>query len=151
MCVNIVLMVVHSSHVCRYYVLIVVHSSHVWRYYVLTVVHSSHVCRYYVLMVVYSSHVWRYYVLTVVHSSHLWRYYVLMVVHCQNTLIKLEIEVGDQGLSDRNGTRTHNHLVRKRTLNQVLRTKWLWVRSPLQSLNLQVSRLFRARSSLTFR
>ena len=32
-----------------------------------------------------------------------------------------------------------------------LRTKWLWVRVPLQSLKLQISRLFRARSSLTFR
>ena len=30
-----------------------------------------------------------------------------------------------------------------------VRTKWLWVRVPLQSLNLQISRLFR--SSLTFR
>ena len=51
-------------------------------------------------------------------------------------------------LSDCNGTRTHNHLVRKRTLNHLaklaslakwlsvrLRTKWLWVRVPLQSLN----------------
>ena len=32
-----------------------------------------------------------------------------------------------------------------------LRTKWLWVRVPLQSLKLQISRLFRARCSLTFR
>ena len=64
-------------------------------------------------------------------------------------------------LSDCNGTRTHNHLVRKRTLNPLaklakwlsvrLRTKWLWVRVPLQSLNLQIWRLLRARSSLTFR
>ena len=30
-------------------------------------------------------------------------------------------------------------------------TKWLWVRIQLQSLNLQISRLLRARSSLTFR
>ena len=47
-------------------------------------------------------------------------------------------------LSDSNGTQTHNHLVRKRTLNHLaklakwsnvrLRTKWLWVRVPLQSL-----------------
>ena len=49
-------------------------------------------------------------------------------------------------LNDSNGTRTHNHLVRKRTLNHLaklaslfkwlsvrLRTKWLWVRVPLQS------------------
>ena len=64
-------------------------------------------------------------------------------------------------LSDCNGTRTHNHLVRKRTLKHLaklakwlsvrLRTKWLWVRVPLQSLNLQIWRLLRARSSLTFR
>ena len=31
------------------------------------------------------------------------------------------------------------------------RTKWLWVRDPLQLLKLQISQLFRARSSLTFR
>ena len=31
-----------------------------------------------------------------------------------------------------------------------LRTKWLWVRYPLQSLKRQISLLFRARSSLTF-
>ena len=41
-------------------------------------------------------------------------------------------------LSDCNGTWTHNHLVRKRTLNDLakwlsirLRDKWLWVRVPL--------------------
>ena len=32
-----------------------------------------------------------------------------------------------------------------------LRTKWLWVRVPLHSLNVQIWRLLRARSSLTFR
>ena len=50
-------------------------------------------------------------------------------------------------LSGCNGTRTRNHLVRKRTLNHLaklaslakwlsvrLQTKWLWVRVPLQSL-----------------
>ena len=97
-------------------------------------------------------------------------------------------------LSDCNKIRTHNQLVRKRTLNHLakqaiffnfkwlscvvstymygasdcmclschvrlskcllivgLRTKWLWVRVSLQSLKLQISRLFRAKSSLTFR
>ena len=52
-------------------------------------------------------------------------------------------------LSDYNGTRTHSHLVCKQTLNHLaklaslakwlsvcLRTKWLWVRIPLLSLNL---------------
>ena len=58
-------------------------------------------------------------------------------------------------------TRTQNHLVLKRTLNHLaklakwfsvrLRTKWFWVRVQLQSLHLQISRLLRARSSLTFR
>ena len=51
-------------------------------------------------------------------------------------------------LSDGNGIRTHSHLVRKRTLNQLaklaiftkcldvcLLSKWLWVRIPPQSLN----------------
>ena len=47
-------------------------------------------------------------------------------------------------LSDCNGTRTHNHLVRKRTLNHLaslakwlsvrLGTKWLWVLVSLHSL-----------------
>ena len=67
-------------------------------------------------------------------------------------------------LSDCNWTRTHNHLVRKGILNHLtkpasltkrltfrLRTKWLWFRVQLQSLKLQISRLLRARSSLTFR
>ena len=64
---------------------------------------------------------------------------------------------------DSNEIQTHNHLVRKRTLNHLakltslakwlsvrLRTKWLWVRIPLLSLKLQIWRLLRARSSLTF-
>ena len=58
---------------------------------------------------------------------------------------------------------THNHLVRKQAVNHLaklanlakwlgvrLQTKWLWVRVPLQSLKLQISHLFRAKSSLTF-
>ena len=59
---------------------------------------------------------------------------------------------------DCNWTRTQNHLVLKRTLNHSakwlsvrLRTKWFWVRVQLQSLHLQISRLLRARSTLTFR
>ena len=68
------------------------------------------------------------------------------------------------GISDCNKTRTHHHLVRKETLNHLaklaslaewlsvrLQTKWQWVRVLLQSLKLQISRLFRAGSSLTFR
>ena len=56
-------------------------------------------------------------------------------------------------IHDCNGTPTHNHLFRKQTLNYLaklasltkwlsvcLRTKWLWVRVPLQSLKLQISR-----------
>ena len=53
---------------------------------------------------------------------------------------------------DCNGTRTHSHLVGKQTLNHLasfakwlsvcLRTKWMWVRVPLQSLNLQLLLLF---------
>ena len=48
-------------------------------------------------------------------------------------------------LSDCNLTRTHNHLIRKRTLNRLakvhwalvrLRTKWFWIRVQLQSLKL---------------
>ena len=61
-------------------------------------------------------------------------------------------------LSDCNWTLTHNHLVRKRTLRTFTKclsarskTKWLWVRVQVQSLKFQISRLFRARISLTFR
>ena len=36
-------------------------------------------------------------------------------------------------------------------LSVCLRTKWFWVRVQLQSLHLQISRLLRARSSMTFR
>ena len=49
-------------------------------------------------------------------------------------------------LNDRNGTRNHNHLVRKRTLNYLakltiwpLGTKWLWVPVPFESLKLHIS------------
>ena len=52
-------------------------------------------------------------------------------------------------LSDCNGTRTLNHLVRKETFNHLaqlasfrLGTRWLWVRVPLQSLKLQILHLF---------
>ena len=58
-------------------------------------------------------------------------------------------------LSDSNGIRTHNHLVRKQTLKHLakltslakylsvhLRTKWLWVPILLLSHKLQISRLF---------
>ena len=45
-----------------------------------------------------------------------------------------------------------NHLFSlAKWLSVRLRTKWLWVRVQLQSLHLQISRLLRARSSLTFR
>ena len=67
-------------------------------------------------------------------------------------------------LPDSNEIRTHNHLVCKRQLKHLaklaslakwlsvrLRTKWLWVRILLLSLKLQIWRLFRLRSSLTFR
>ena len=68
-------------------------------------------------------------------------------------------------ISDSNGIRTLNHLVRKRTLKHLaklasglakwlsvrLRTKWLWVQILLLSLKLQIWRLLQARSSLTFR
>ena len=83
---------------------------------------------------------------------------------CNWTQVVLRIVSQASLIFDCNGTRTHNHLVRKRTLNHLaklaslakwlsvlLRTKWLWVRVPLQSLNLQIWRLLRARSSLTFR
>ena len=69
-----------------------------------------------------------------------------------------------QPLSDCNGTRTHNHVVRKRTLNHLaklailpkwlnvrLRSKWSWIRVPLQSLKFQIWSLFQARSYLTLR
>ena len=62
--------------------------------------------------------------------------------------------IGMQIFFDCNWTRTHNHLVCKRTFNHLakwlsvrLRNKWLWVRAQLQSLKLQISRLFRARNS----
>ena len=67
-------------------------------------------------------------------------------------------------LSDCNGIRTYNHLVGKRKLNHLvtlatlvkclivhLPTKWLWVRISLQSTEYQISRLLRARCSLTLR
>ena len=79
---------------------------------------------------------------------------------------KLTIKIQERRLcirakTDGNEVRTHNHLVRKRTLNHIakfakwlsvrLRTKWLWVRISLLSLKLRIWRLLQARSSLTFR
>ena len=64
-----------------------------------------------------------------------------------NKLFK-KIVLNKCNLSDCNGTRTHNNLACKRTLSH-LRCKGLWIRAPLQSL--QIWCLFQARSSLTFR
>ena len=64
-------------------------------------------------------------------------------------------------ISDSNGIRTHNILVRKRTLKYLaslakwlsvgLRINWSWVRIPLLSLKLQISCLFQAKRSLILR
>ena len=64
-------------------------------------------------------------------------------------------------LSNRNRIWAHKHLVHKQTLKHLaklailakclrvcLRTKWLWVRVLLHLLKLQITPLFRARSSL---
>ena len=66
-----------------------------------------------------------------------------------------------KSLSDCNWTCTQNHFVRTRTLNHLAnltkwlsvcsRTRWFWVRIQQQSLKLQILRLLRTRSSLTFR
>ena len=51
-----------------------------------------------------------------------------------------------------NGTQNCNHLVcLAKWLSVRLWTKWLWIQIPLQSMKPQISRLFRARRSLTFR
>ena len=67
-------------------------------------------------------------------------------------------------LSKCNKTRTHNHLVRKQTLKHLAKiaslakclsvclwTKCLWAQILFLLLKLQITLLFRARSSLTFR
>ena len=69
--------------------------------------------------------------------------------------------LSDRKIYGSNGIQSHIHLVRKWTLNQLaslakwlsvcLWTKWLCVQIPLLSLKLHISRLFRVRSSLTFR
>ena len=75
---------------------------------------------------------------------------------CMSKVCKLWLSVTfSQLLSNCNGTRTHNHLVCKWTLNHLaklaslvkwlsvcLRTKWLLIRVPLQSLKLHILRLF---------
>ena len=45
----------------------------------------------------------------------------------------------EESICDSNRNRTHSQLVRKNGLSTCLRTKWLWVRVPLQSLKLQIS------------
>ena len=62
--------------------------------------------------------------------------------------VLLNVKTSKDLLSDCNGIQTQNHLVSKRALNRLAK---LWVRTPLQSLKLKISRLFRARSSLIFR
>ena len=56
----------------------------------------------------------------------------------------------DSSLSGSNVIRARNHLVRKWSSVR-LRTKRLWVRFPMKWHTLQLSRLFWARSSLTFK
>ena len=60
-----------------------------------------------------------------------------------------------RSLTDSNGIRTHNHLVRKRTLNYLAKlAKWLSCvvsMSDMVPLNLQIWCLLWAKSSLTFR
>ena len=60
----------------------------------------------------------------------------------------------------RNPANVHQHGIAEKDLDLAsltkwlsirLRTKWLWVRVPLPSLKLQIWRLLRARSSLTFK
>ena len=72
-----------------------------------------------------------------------------------NDIMKINNPLKESGCNE---TRTHNHLVRKQTLNHLakclsirLQTRWFWVRVSLHSLKLQISRLLRARSSLEFR
>ena len=82
-------------------------------------------------------------------------YHVTYVFQSESTLYSClnvkELLAGNRrdiwNLSGCNGTRTHKHLVRKRILNHLaklaklsarLRTKWLWVRVPLQSCKINV-------------
>ena len=80
-----------------------------------------------------------------------------------NKLLIGNIFLTKPAIRDCNGIRTHNYVVRKRTLNHsakmvqpkwfstCLRTKWLKVRIPLHLLNLQIPRLLRERSFLILR
>ena len=83
-------------------------------------------------------------------------YHVMYVIQSESTLYSClnvkELLAQNRcdiwSLSDSNGIRTHNHLVRKRTLNHLLkqanlakwlnilwRTKWLWLWIPLMLMN----------------
>ena len=88
----------------------------------------------------------------------------LKIYACKKFYLSYVFATGTVRMSDSKATQTHNHLVRKRTLNHLvslpslakwlnvrLRTKRLWVRIALLSLKLQVWCLLWARSSLTFR
>ena len=94
------------------------------------------------------------------HSSH-HHHFLIFSVYCN---IRERIWISEfrwHGLCDSSRIGTHNHLVCKQTLSHLtiltkwlsahLQTKWLWIWISLLSLKLQISHLFQARSSLTFR
>ena len=59
------------------------------------------------------------------------------LLEVQTVLIEL---LNKTAVNDCNGIRTQSHLLWKRTLNHL--AKCLWVRTPLLSLKVQISRLF---------
>ena len=95
------------------------------------------------------------------YANRIYVNFLLLLMISLNSRIIFVASLGLSALSYSNGIRTRNHLICKRILNHLaslakwlsvrLRTKWLWVGVPLLSLELQISRLFRARSSLILR
>ena len=100
-------------------------------------------------------------ILMALYNQYYYSFFIYFTILLFRCFIIIILVASSYPLWNCNGTRTHNHLVCKHTLNHSaklakwlndrLQTKWLWVRVPLQSLNFQILRLFRARSSLTFR
>ena len=94
---------------------------------------------------------------------------IMLPMNWYFSISEISFNLTQVNISDGNGIQTHNHLVRKETLNHLpkfwrpkvkaslakwlsvrLQTNWLYGQIPWLSLKLQILRLFQARSSLRF-
>ena len=107
-------------------------------------------CLYIHICVLYTICIYVYYMYIIYYIIYIYIY--IYVYSRKKVFVKCSMSKRKKCLSNCNGTRTHNHLNCKRTLNHLaslakwlsvcLQTKCLWVQVPSQSLKLQISQLF---------